>query len=413
MNKLLIESLKGISGSGDVIGQLIKLRGNNPTTLEPGDFSGNNKVMAAPIGFDIWYLNSHDNFMTHYYAEEIGDTYDFTTYISENLKFLENLQGLMPLKTLRYLDELVQVSHYNYGYELTTEWKNNGMYWINTLAFELWLTDVGYQYASDGPKDFKPNDYVGYISFPVGQLGVMEIISLICESDISGYKYDGDTIKSKIEAESDEMPITQNPAALFPQLVNKPIGKCYGKHLIEKGYTVPVDVEQAMEIMASELTRYSEDVKPKKWMRYWINKESKWPIPGEFIGILCKPLITPPHVWWFQESYPFLYAGNWMETANLTSGEITEVILEEDRTDEGIGNIYKVKIEGCEVYLEASDFFVYKVGDRVAVLKMDSTETLQETSFTWQDQRSIVFDSSDKDTIIENYIIIPATFYGE
>lgn len=413
MNKLLIESLKGISGSGDVIGQLIKLRGNNPTTLEPGDFSGNNKVMAAPIGFDIWYLNSHDNFMTHYYAEEIGDTYDFTTYISENLKFLENLQGLMPLKTLRYLDELVQVSHYNYGYELTTEWKNNGMYWINTLAFELWLTDVGYQYASDGPKNFKPNDYAGYISFPVGQLGVMEIISLIRESDISGYLYDGEMIKAKIEAESDERPVVQNPAALFPQLTDKPIDKCYGKHLIEKGYVVPTSVERDMELMAQELLVYSEDVRPKKWMRYWIHKESKWPIPGEFVGILCKPLITPPHVWWFQESYPFLYSGNWIETANLTSGEITEVILEEDRTDEGIGNIYKIKIEGCEVYLEASDFFVYKVGDRVAVLKMDSTEIKQTKSFTWQDQRGIVFDSSDKDTIIENYIIIPATFYGE
>ena len=411
MNKIL--SLKGISGSGDIINQLLKLRGDKPTTLEPGDFSGNNKVMASPIGFDLWYLSAQDNFMSHFYAEEIGDTYDFSEYIETNLKGLQNLTNLKPLKVLRYLDDLISVDHYDWGYQLSSEWQNNGMYWINTLAFELWLTDIGYQYSSDGPTDFKPNDYVGYIAIPVGQLGTMEIISLVRETDVMGYDLDGESVKAKTEPDTDELPKSQNPATLFPSLESPDLDKCYGLHLIEKGYLVPESIKPDMELISSKLQYYAESIEPKKWMRYWIHKDSKWPIPGEFVGILCKPLVTPPHVWWFQESYPFLYAGNWMETANLTSGVITAVTIEEDRTDEGIGNQYTVDVEGCSVILEASDFFLYKVGDRVAILKMDSTETRQDASFSWLNQREVVFDSSDKDQEITNYVIVPMAFYRD
>ena len=92
MNKIL--SLKGISGSGDTINQLLKLRGDKPTTLEPGDFSGNNKVMASPIGFDLWYLSAQDNFMSHFYAEEIGDTYDFSDYINSYARIASGRFGL-------------------------------------------------------------------------------------------------------------------------------------------------------------------------------------------------------------------------------------------------------------------------------------------------------------------------------
>lgn len=412
--KSIIDSLKGISGSGDVLGQLVKLRGGSgKLTLEAGDYVGNGKAMAAPIATDLWYLFGHDNFMAHYFVEVIGDTYDFTTYMEENLSGLANLPGLKPLKMLRYLDDLVSSTTYRYGWAVGQEWANNGMFWINTLAFELWLTDIGMQFASDGPLDFEPNNYAGYITFPVGQLGVMEVISLIQETDIAGYKFDGEDVKEAIAPGFGEVPVMKTPAELFPGTEQAGNNVCYGKHLIESAYLVPDAVKRDIELFSSEMTAYAEDVKPKKWMRYWIHKESKLPVPGEFIGILCKPVVTPPHVWWFQESNPFIYAGNWLETGNLTSGVITKVTLEEDREDGEVGNQYDIKIEGCEVTLDASDFFLYKVGDRVAVLKLDSTATKADKSFTWIDQKETVFDSTDKGKVITNYIIIPLTFYKD
>ena len=144
-------------------------------------------------------------------------------------------------------------------------------------------------------------------------------------------------------------------------------------------------------------------------MRYWIHKDSTLPVPGEFLGILCRPVSCPPHVWFFQKSAPFVYAGNWIEVRNLTSGVITAVTLESARTDSGIGNQYKIKIQGCEVIVDATDYLMYGIGDRVAVLKVDSTGTSATKSFTWLDQPTL--KSTDVLTKKSNYVILPATFY--
>ena len=98
-----------------------------------------------------------------------------------------------------------------------------------------------------------------------------------------------------------------------------------------------------------------------------------------------------------------------MEAGNLTSGVVTAVTLEADRTDGKIGNQYKVKIQGCEVIIEASDFLVYSVGDRVAVVKVASINAAADKSFTWLDQP--ILKATDKGTEKTNYIIIPAAFY--
>ena len=451
LNKLL-NSLKGISGTGNTLSQVMKLRDDFIGTMEPGDYANNRskKATAAPIAYDLWYLFGHDNFLSHYYVDDDGEStlagsyFDFTDYIAENMQFLQYLPGLKPMKIMRGMEQLVGYAETDlYGFYERTAWANNGVYWINTIAFELWTKDIGMQYASDGPtKDFKINDYVGYISFPVGQLGVMEVISLMTETGISGYQFASTEegvdfwVKPSVSLEAKDTPIAISSPEIFPpakddngnMLANQ--GYCYGRHLIEKGYLVsetPVPSQNQhnsegstpyapvakndLELIASPMVAYMTDVKPKKWMRYWIHKDSVWPVPGEFIGILCRPVTVPPHVWWFQESIPLLYAGNWMETGNLTSGVVTSVTLEEDREDEGIGNEYKVKIQGCEVTIYSSDFFLYTVGDRVAILKVDSAAAKQEKSFTWNDQLTLAFDQTDKGMIITNYIIIPATFY--
>ena len=62
----IINSLKGISGTGNLLGATAKLLKDANLTMEPGDFASKNIKMAAPIGYDLWYLWSHDNFMAHY-----------------------------------------------------------------------------------------------------------------------------------------------------------------------------------------------------------------------------------------------------------------------------------------------------------------------------------------------------------
>ena len=169
----------------------------------------------------------------------------------------------------------------------------------------------------------------------------MEVISVLQETDLTGYKFaavdsnGGYDPKLPAEVEDKDKPKTQSTPEMFPDMSDAGQNYCFGKHLIEEAYLTPDAVSRDVELFASEISGY--EVEPKFWMRYWINKDSKLPVPGEFIGILCRPVAAPPHVWWFQESAPFVYAGNWMETGTLTSGVVTVVTEEDDRDDEGIG----------------------------------------------------------------------------
>jgi hypothetical protein len=179
---------------------------------------------------------------------------------------------------------------------------------------------------------------------------------------------------------------------------------------MESGYRL---ADEDVELFSTDMCAcgYGEDVKPKKWMRYWINNADKFPVPGEFIGILCRPVALPPHLWWFQESNPFLYAGNWVDAYNVTTGIITDVTLEADRDDGKPGNQYDIKIQGCEVTLEGSDFLLYSVGDRVAVVKLDTIGVSAEKSFNWLIQNTFI--KADEQTEKSNYIIVPISFYKE
>lgn len=418
----IISSMKGIAGSGNVLSHVVSRFENIVATMDPGDYVAKDTASAAPVATDLWYLWYHDNVLQKFYSEDTSADfrhYDYSAYLSDNLSFLNRLEGLKPLKVLTDLSQLsTDVSQDVFGKLYSAEYQNNGIYWINTMAFELWNNGVNVQYGSDGPKDFKPNDYVGYLTFPVGQLGVMEVISLLQETVLSGYQFaavDSDGIhlpKPAPEIKDDEKPAVQFVPEIFPDAKNSNgnqlsgMNYCYGLHLIEDAYrnVQPRD----LELFSAHPEPY-EDVKPKFWMRYWIHKQSTLPVPGEFVGILARPVATPPHVWWFQESSPFLYAGNWMETGNLTSGVIVSVTLAANRTDGGIGDEYQVKIQGCTVTVYSTDFLSYSAGDRVAILKVDSTTTAQTKSFTWDNQDS--FLQSEKNTVIADYVIVPFTFY--
>uniref|UniRef100_A0A6M3JCQ6 Uncharacterized protein n=1 Tax=viral metagenome TaxID=1070528 RepID=A0A6M3JCQ6_9ZZZZ len=429
----IIDSMKGISGSGNVLSQSIKNLVDFIGTLDPGDaiMGADQFPSTAPIGYDLWYLWTHSNFLANYFAHSgtEGDHFNYTNYLAANLKALERLTGLRPLKILKNIPAPIAeggddwITHSaGEGYDtwkMQDEWFQNGVYWINTMAFELHPLDISNQYPSDGPKDFDPNISVGYVTFPIGQLGVMEVISLMQETGLSGNRFAAvDSLSTYwpkpalTDVPESDKPALQTPPELFPAMKdgrgNALAGQnyCYGRHLVEDAYRVVAD---GVELFSAAMGKYPEDVKPKFWMRYWIKQDDTFPVPGEFIGILVRPVAAPPHVWWFQESSPFLYAGHWMETWNLTSGVITEVILEAARTDSGVGNQYKVKIQGCEVIIDATDFLLYSVGDRVAVLKASSTAAAKTTSFRWLDQS--VLKKTDEETVKTEYIIFPGTFY--
>lgn len=442
-----IASMKGLTSAGTTLSRQLEKLEARALTMEPGDFV--NKDMqqktAIPLAQDLWYIWGHLNQLARYYSSDesfIGDTYDYTTYLSENMAFLDKLPGLKPLLTIRDWEQFVVhaggefVSPYVYRNEYT----NNGVYWVNILFWELVGTkDSGVVNDSTGPAGMNRTDYCGYLTFPVGMLGVMEVISLMAETDLSGYAFSGGqspssagyTAKPEVSLDYMERPQTDEPD-MFPP-VPKELNRCYGHHLIEKNYLV---VDASLELLAkfgtiagktapAVIPYWGVEIEPKKWMRYWIKKENTWPVPGEYIGILCKPTVTPPHMWWFQKSSPFLYAGNWMETKTLTTGIITDLILEEDRTDgvnDDVGDLYFIKIQGCEVAVLTSDFFRYAVGERVTLVKLDRVNTTYTGELAYKERWPAKADTmwtfkettkktEEGYTVMENYIIVPLTFY--
>ena len=143
---------------------------------------------------------------------------------------------------------------------------------------------------------------------------------------------------------------------------------------------------------------------PKK--HWWFNvlfsseqaDQKKFPVPGEFLALGVRIFIDK--IWGKQKSNPFLYSGNWMDTVFYTSAVITEVI---DPTDTVPYSTYKVKWHGNddEITVKPSDFALYKVGDRVTILK-DVTAT----------KKSQRWDDDDMKTFGDTWMIVPVTFYG-
>jgi len=187
--------------------------------------------------------------------------------------------------------------------------------------------------------------------------------------------------------------------------ISIPIETVYGKGVNKDG--------------SSNAAQPGKSIKPKGWMRVWITRDDKWPVPGEFIGILVKPNPLPPHVWWFMRSSPFLYAGNWMDTLDLTSGTIvskTENV--EHPTSKTPCTEYIVTIHGIDVKIYSSDFLVYNAGDRVAIWKdragelQNSYTNRTDRSFDQMEQQEFGDPQHDSPPPVYTiYTIIPITFF--
>ncbi len=124
------------------------------------------------------------------------------------------------------------------------------------------------------------------------------------------------------------------------------------------------------------------------WLYVSLGNE-RWPLPGEFVGLIVR--LMPDAPWGHQETNPFLYSGNWLDTVYYTSGVIKDVNPEGPR--------YLVLRQGKRVWARPTDYAEYKVGDRVTILKNVGTT---KESQTWE----------DKEDFGEDWFIAPITFYG-
>jgi hypothetical protein len=140
---------------------------------------------------------------------------------------------------------------------------------------------------------------------------------------------------------------------------------------------------------------------PKWWFRVHILDEgadgpNTFPVPGEFLGLGVR--MWPGKYWGHQKSSPFVFSGNWMDSVYYTSARITQVI---DPTDEVPYPTYKVTWHGNnEITVNPSDFALYKVGDRVTIVKDVAT-----------DKKSQLWKDNDMKTFGETWTIAPITFY--
>lgn len=373
-----IRSLLKFGGGEDLAKMIYGVLPGDNTTVGGDKTVG--VSLASPIAYDVWYLFHTANALP---SIESGD--DLQNEVLDGMStFFDGLQGIKPLRTLRNAGDLGIGITPN---EARSYFENNGLYLIKEMRFEQIPKCNSFEYPSDGNEA----NYVAFLAFPVGQLGVMENQSLVSEIMVERGILEDTTL---VIAGGDLMPP-----------VERERNACPGKHIIDTAY-VKTDEERIEYI--SEKFEGHDNFSPHRWERYWIKEEDEWPVPGEFVGLVCRSL--PWHLWWFQETFPFLYSGNWFDTGYYTSGIITEIIEEAENEET---NIYKVLVRGLELCLRPSDFCGYEVGDRVAVLKKDG----ETSNFDWSklDTWSAFEQKKATDSVVscEDLVVVPITFYED
>ena len=391
-------------------------------------FSGRGVASSLPIESDVWFLYPTVNLLTK-------DDRDPDAVWEKMTRFLEHVQDeatLYPLRMLRSLSDLTRVFDY---WEAETSFVNNGESYIHEIRYETMIYGRSEMFISLGPNWYRDpsydstqglaDRYAGYLAIPVGPLGVIGTLSVVSEAMmkdplstgfVSDFSLEAGVV---LEAEDDDEEIKtygDTSRRLLPP--GDVSDKCKGIHLIEKAYNL---VHRDTEYPAAGFAGYT-DVLPHAWLRLWLDRDECWPMPGEFVGVLAKPI--RPHVWWFQRSSPFLYAGNWFETEHYTSGVVEEVIPPDEAQDE-VGSVYKVNVNGESLYVQSSDFLEYSVGERVTVLKVGATDTSENfnwsrlnfrtrTGTTLEEQEEIalsVAGLSERELVQSDLMILPITFY--
>ena len=374
-------------------------------TFAPGErvlsFSDDDPLMkvglGAPIAADIWYLAGAGNALTFGGKEQ-------SESMAKMEEFFKSVDDAKPLKIPGGNAEAGLASGLSVG-PITSGGEE---YVIKECRFETMLKGNGAGTDSVGPSEGNKNEMAGYIAVPIGPLGVMWRISLATESSLSEGTGTG------VFPASGNNKTLQGGELLPP--FDMQVKETCGEMMMNKGYLL--DDETSCELILDG----NDPPEFHKWLRYWIKKDNTTIIPGEFVGILCRP--WPLHCWWHQETAPFVYAGNWLETEFYASGVVKGVLTEEEVNEDGeVGSRYKIWIKNEEITVKSTDFLEYEVDERVGILK-----TYREgeggpsyggsmtsagsgggtTNFSWE-ELELQDTGSELNT---EWVIVPVDFYG-
>lgn len=321
------------------------------TAIEPGDFgvatSGQELMARLPVEADVWYLIVPENILPDWKAPDVVKDQDIAR-LKDSMP--EALRAVSPMRTAREPGQAHEMAH---SYEYAVKAMH---FWVRRISMPLDL-------ASEYPNETRDQSQVRVVlGIPVGPLGVMESVSLVSET------MKGEDRPWELQPGGGFFPPYHGKANILP-----------GIKLVESGYVKRSDDTQ---LLAAPLRNV---VPAHSILRYYVfDLDGKWPRPGEFIGVLCRPISW--WAWWWQETKPFLYAGNFFETEFLTSGVVLEVFkqVEDEAGDVALApradgdaqgdlpDIYKLRVKLDHVYVLATDWKRYDVGDTVAVLKVSN-----------------------------------------
>lgn len=407
--------------------------GDSIRTLGP---DGQEIQLSLPVAADIWYLTISDSILPFKGDDYQSNSAKILGFLS---RLIRKLDDISPLKSIQQSSDLetYMVSGPG-GHAWRASEKAASV--IRTARFETWVLNRSTEFPSAGPKataeygttkvpQFAMGTlYAGMMSFPVGPLGVMEVLAIFSESMIDILEAGGTSI-GEVAASRESGGSATGMAISWPEgwscIRSQSLGgllspmtdmksQCPGVHLVDQGYlTVNRDCEYPAEGCAG-----FDKILPMQSMRLYFRRTLKWPIPGEFICMIAKPF--PDHLWWFQLGTPLLYAGNWMETNYYTSGIVTEVLP----PLEGVAysNNYRVTVRGVSQCVAASDFCDYAVGDRVAIIRLRDLDRFMDATkgnYKWHEMEDLVArEKLEKETpsslpylLNTNMMIVPMSFY--
>ncbi|MBW2637825.1 MAG: hypothetical protein JRC86_09945, partial [Deltaproteobacteria bacterium] len=497
-----------IPGGANIIGALDekaktlwKQAGVNPDhILAPGNREvsyGDGEMfkvgLGLPIDYDVWYMFFAGNILLKGRHSDYEEDEWIEKALEKMKDYIKEIDDTETLKALKQpVKEEAKSAVVNFsggtangfsgmsGGTLSTDINDGWRFAIKEARFETmvvpygigvsplldeWTATDGPYFASKegvydstinrpspsyGPKEPDSDAYCGYIAFPVGPLGVMWSISLATESSLK--EETGGTNVYPIHPVDYETKVVQGGELLPPfELVQS---ETPGEKLIKKGYLV-VD-NSVVELTTNEFEGI-DNPPLHQWLRYWIRADNTMIIPGEFVGMLCRP--WPLHCWWYQESTPFIYAGSWIETEFYTSGVVKSVLepwqyenyeertpempTQDDEAEEAYydpheeamdfrlgAKLYRVWVKNEEIIVASSDWKEYEAGERVGLLKCvrdegddahisaaGAVDAMAGTSdkFSWESLKWFVLkgkDTDDKDIFTKEWVIIPVDFFG-
>jgi hypothetical protein len=142
--------------------------------------------------------------------------------------------------------------------------------------------------------------------------------------------------------------------------------------------------------------------------------KTKFPYPGEFMALAIRLFMD--RYWVSQETNPFLFGGNFLDTVYFTSGYIKEIL---PPTDEQPWSSYVVTwrpnpddpSNSGEYILFPTDYSDYQVGDRVTIIK-DVTKGKSTQLWNDDDMKKMGGIDTDEGQGVSNCSIAPVMFYG-